>query len=422
MFEVLKINAETELNLLLERAKNPKYHDIEEYIKSGGYQALEKALSMSPEEIVDWVDKSTLRGRGGAGFPTGRKWKFALANPEPRYLICNADESEPGTFKDRVLIERDPHLLIEGIIISSYALGVHQAFIYIRGEYPLGYKILRKAIDEAKRKGLLGKNILNSNFDLEIYVARGGGAYICGEETALIESLEGKRGHPRLKPPFPVQVGLFGRPTVVNNVETLCNIPIIVKLGWEKYTQIGPRNYAGPKLFPVSGKVKKPGVYELPMNVTLREVIFKYAGGIRGNKRLKAIFSGALDCFSYEELDTPMDYSPMGFGGTGTVIVFDEDDDIFEACLKVAQFFEHESCGQCTPCRVGCYEQANLMEKIYKGEANQRDWEAFLYINSHIQPTSICGLGAVAGRLIKQAMQKFPKDFERYKPKKVEVV
>ena len=413
---ILDIKAETTLNLLLARAKKVKTHSIDEYIESGGYNALKKALSMDPKEIIDWVDKSQLRGRGGAGFPTGKKWQFAVQNPPPRYFICNADESEPGTFKDRVLIERDPHLLIEGMIISSYAIGAEKAFIYIRGEYPAGYYILRNAIEEAKSRGFLGKNILGSGYSLDIYVARGGGAYICGEETALIESLEGKRGHPRLKPPFPVQKGLWGCPTVVNNVETICNIPIIVEKGWEEYRYIGPSEYPGPKLFPVSGKVKKPGVYELPMNTTLRELIFKYAGGTLGNKKIKAILSGALDCFSADELDTPMDYSPKGFGGTGTVIVLTEEDNIVELCLKIAEFYEHESCGQCTPCRVGCYEQHNLLKKIIKGDASEKDWEAFIYINKHIQPTSICGLGAVAGRLIRQAMEKFPKEFERYKP------
>ncbi|HEK25524.1 MAG TPA: NADH-quinone oxidoreductase subunit F, partial [Hydrogenobaculum sp.] len=220
---IANIHAETELNLLLKRAKRKQTADIKEYLKDGGYLALEKALNMNPMDIVEEVDKSNLRGRGGAGFPTGRKWKFCLQNPAPRYLVCNADESEPGTFKDRLIIERDPHLLLEGMIISAYALGVNRAYIYIRGEYPAGYYILRNAIEEAKKEGFLGKNILNSGFDLEILVARGAGAYICGEETALLNSIEGKRGHPRLKPPFPVQVGLWGRPTVVNNVETLSN-------------------------------------------------------------------------------------------------------------------------------------------------------------------------------------------------------
>jgi len=415
------IYAETTLNLLLKRAKKPKVHTIDDYLKDGGYQALEKALNMSPEEIIDWVDKSQLRGRGGAGFPTGKKWRFAVQNPAPRYLICNADESEPGTFKDRILIERDPHLLIEGMIISAYAIGASQAFIYIRGEYPAGYYILLDAIKEAKAKGFLGKNILGSGFDLEIYVARGAGAYICGEESALIESLEGKRGFPRIKPPYPVQYGLFGRPTVVNNVETLCNIPLIVGMGWEEYRYIGPSDYPGPKLFPVSGKVKKPGVYELPMNTTLREVIYKYAGGTLGNKKVKAVFSGALDCFSAEELDTPMDYSPFGFGGTGTVIVLTEDDDIVKACLDIAEFYAHESCGQCTPCRVGTHEQAHLLKKLVEGDATPEDWEGFQFVNKYIQPTSICGLGAVAGRLIRQTMQKFPEEWERYVGKIKEV-
>ncbi|SHK51601.1 NADH-quinone oxidoreductase subunit NuoF [Thermocrinis minervae] len=412
---ILNIYAETALNMLLKRAKKPKTHTIEEYLADGGYKALEKALSMKPEEIIEHVEKSDLRGRGGAGFPTGKKWRFAVANPAPRYLVCNADESEPGTFKDRVLIERDPHLLIEGMIISAYAIGANEAFIYIRGEYPAGYYILRNAIEEAKRYGFLGKNILGSGFDLEIYVARGAGAYICGEESALIESLEGKRGFPRIKPPYPVQHGLWGRPTVVNNVETLCNIPFIVSMGWENYKYIGPSDYPGPKLFPISGKVKKPGVYELPMNTTLREVIFKYAGGTIGNKKVKAVFSGALDAFSADELDTPMDYSPFGFGGTGTVIVLTEDDDLMEACYKIAEFYAHESCGQCTPCRVGTHEQEHLLKKILKGEATEEDWEGFIFVNRHIQPTSICGLGAVAGRLIKQVMEKFPEEVEAYR-------
>ncbi|MEN3034067.1 MAG: NADH-quinone oxidoreductase subunit F [Aquificaceae bacterium] len=410
-----EIYAETALNLLLKRAKRPEVTDLDKYLKDGGYEALRKALLMSPEEIVDWVDKSQLRGRGGAGFPTGRKWKFALQNPAPRYLICNADESEPGTFKDRILMERDPHLLIEGMIISAYALGANEAFIYIRGEYPAAYRILKDAIMDAKSAGFLGKNILNSGFDLEIYLARGAGAYICGEESALIESLEGKRGFPRIKPPYPVQKGLFGRPTVVNNVETLCNVPLIVSMGWQEYRYIGPSDYTGPKLFPVSGKVKKPGVYELAMNATLREVIFKYAGGTLGNKKLKAVFSGALDCFSAEELDTPMDYSPFGFGGTGTVIVLTEEDSIVEACLWIAEFYAHESCGQCTPCRVGTHEQAILLERINSKTATDADWEAFDFVNRHIQPTSICGLGAVAGRLIRQTIEKFPKEWEEYR-------
>lgn len=410
----VNINTESELNLLLKRAKRPKTHFIEDYLKDGGYLALEKALTLNPNDIVEEVDKSNLRGRGGAGFPTGRKWKFAIANEGPRYFVCNADESEPGTFKDRIIIERDPHLLIEGIIISSYAIGANQAYIYIRGEYTAGYYILKDAIEEAKAKGFLGKNILDSGFDLEIYVARGAGAYICGEETALLNSLEGRRGHPRLKPPFPVQEGLWKRPTVVNNVETIANIPIIVNLGSEGYKDIGPFDYPGPKLFPVSGKVKKPGVFELPMNTTLREVIFKYAGGTINNKPVKAVFSGALDCLSASELDTPMDYSQFGFGGTGTVIVLTEEDDIVHACYKIAEFYAHETCGFCTPCRVGCHEQEYLLKKILSHEGDEKVWKGLKFVSDYIQPTAVCGLGAVASKLIKQAMKKFPNEFESY--------
>ncbi|MCX7738911.1 MAG: SLBB domain-containing protein [Hydrogenothermaceae bacterium] len=404
------LNANSDINLLLRRAKENRTVWIDEYITTGGYSALKKALSkFTPEDIVVLVEESNLRGRGGAGFPTGRKWRFALSNPAPRYLICNADESEPGTFKDRIIMERDPHLLIEGMIVSAYALGASMGFIYIRGEYPTGARILRKAIEESREKGFLGKNILGTDFSFDILVYRGAGAYICGEETALIESLEGKRGHPRLKPPYPVSNGLFGKPTVVNNVETLANIPIIVAYeGY--YMNIGSAGYYGPKLFPVSGKVNKPGVYEATMDITLRDLI-EMAGGIRDRKRFKAVFAGALAIYSEKDLDTPMNYSPRGFGGTGTTIVLSEDDCIIDSLIVIAEFFKHESCGKCTPCRVGTYEQLNILRKFQEGKATEKDIELLGYLGKNIPVGSICGLGYSAPNAIMNALSKFRDEF-----------
>jgi len=408
-----EIYVDSNINLLLKRAKENRTIGIEEYINTGGYSALKKALKKyTPEDVLILVEESTLRGRGGAGFPTARKWKFVLMNPQPRYLICNADESEPGTFKDRIIIERDPHLLLEGMIIAGYTIGAKEGYIYIRGEYPAGYLILENAIKEAKEYGYLGENILGTDFSFDIKVYRGAGAYICGEETALIESLEGKRGHPRLKPPYPPQYGLYGKPTVVNNVETLANLPII--LTYEAYfMHIGPAGFFGPKLFPISGKVERPGVYESTMDITLRDLI-EMAGGMKDGKKFKAVFSGALGVYSEEDLDTPMDYSPKGFGGTGTTIVLDETDCLIESLLVIANFFHHESCGKCTPCRVGTYEQLNILKKFKDGTATQKDLEYLKHIAKNIPVGSICGLGYSAPQAIVDALNKFPEEFEAH--------
>ncbi len=403
----------SDVNLLLRRAKENRTTSIDEYINTGGYSALKKALQkFTPEEIIILAEESTLRGRGGAGFPTGRKWRFAVSNPKPRYLICNADESEPGTFKDRIIIERDPHLLIEGMVISAYAIGAEFGFIYIRGEYPAGYMILENAIEEARQKGFLGKNILGTDFSFDILVYRGAGAYICGEETALIESLEGKRGHPRLKPPYPVVEGLFGKPTVVNNVETLANIPIIVTYE-NYYMNIGPAGYYGPKLFPISGKVNKPGVYESTMDITLRELIEK-AGGMKDGKKFKAVFSGALGVYSEKDLDVPMDYSPKGFGGTGTTIVLSEDDCIIDSLIVIVEFFHHESCGKCTPCRVGTYELLNVLKKFQEKKATIKDLEYLKFLGKNIPVGSICGLGFSAPNALMDAIRKFEHEFIKH--------
>ncbi|RMD45939.1 MAG: NADH-quinone oxidoreductase subunit F [Aquificota bacterium] len=408
-----EIHVDSNINLLLRRAKENRTVNIEEYETTGGYYALKKALTrFEPEDIIALVEESTLRGRGGAGFPTGRKWRFAIANPKPRYLVCNADESEPGTFKDRIIIERDPHLLLEGMIIAGYAIGAEEGYIYIRGEYPAGYQILKNAIQEARDAGYLGKNILGTDFSFDIKVYRGAGAYICGEETALIESIEGKRGHPRLKPPYPPQWGLYGKPTVVNNVETLSNMPIIVT--YEAYfMNIGPAGFYGPKLFPISGKVERPGVYEATMDITLRDLI-EMAGGMKNGKKFKAVFSGALGIYSEEDLDTPMDYSPKGFGGTGTTIVLDEDDCIIDSLTVIANFFHHESCGKCTPCRVGTYEQLNILKKFKEGKATEKDYQYLKHLSKNIPVGSICGLGYSAPQAVVDAMEKFPDEFEAH--------
>ena len=357
---------------------------LETYRNQGGYQALEKALKMSPDAITEEVKASGLRGRGGAGFPAGLKWSF-LAKPEgiPRYLVINADESEPGTFKDRYLMEFIPHILIEGIIISAYALGSHTSYIYIRGEYSWIPDILEEAINEAKKAGFLGKNILGSGFNLEIYVHRGAGAYICGEETALLESLEGKRGNPRIKPPFPAVMGLYGCPTVVNNVETIASIVPIINLGGEEYSKIGVGKSTGTKLISACGNINKPGVYEIDMTISVEEFIYsdEYCGGIPNGKRLKACIPGGssvpilpadLILKTAEGKTRYMNYESLAEGGfeTGTMmgsggfIVLDEEQCIVRHTLSLAYFYMHESFGQCTPCREGTGWMFRLLKKI----------------------------------------------------------
>ncbi|HQG38343.1 MAG TPA: NADH-quinone oxidoreductase subunit NuoF, partial [Chitinophagales bacterium] len=367
---------------------------LEVYRKHDGYKALEKALkSMKPEEVVEEVKKSGLRGRGGAGFPTGMKWSF-LAKPEgvPRHLVCNADESEPGTFKDRYLMERIPHLLIEGMIISSYALGANTSYIYVRGEYYYIIKILQKAIQEAYAAGLLGKNILGSGFDLDLYVQPGAGAYICGEETALLESLEGKRGNPRIKPPFPAVAGLWGRPTVVNNVETIAAVVPILTISGEEYAKIGVGKSTGTKLISASGHINKPGVYEIELGVTVEEFIYSdaYCGGIRNGKKLKAVVAGGssvpilpadLILKTAKGESRLMTYESLSDGGfaTGTMlgsggfIVMDEDTSIVKNLFTFARFYRHESCGQCSPCREGTSWMEKILQKFIDGKAAMKD-------------------------------------------------
>ncbi len=420
--------------LLLKDAHIEGIRYFKTYRKQGGYEAAEKAFKMSIEEILEEVKTSGLRGRGGAGFPTGLKWSF-LAKPEgvPRHLVVNADESEPGTFKDRYLMEFIPHLLIEGMIISSYCLGANVSYIYIRGEYAWITDILEEAIEEAKKAGFLGKNILGSGFDCEIYVQRGAGAYICGEETALLESLEGKRGNPRLKPPFPAVKGAWERPTVVNNVETIAAVvPIIMETGAE-YAKIGVGKSTGTKLISACGNINKPGVYEIDMTITVEEFIYseKYCGGIPNGKKLKACIPGGssvpivpanllLKTISGEP--RLMNYESLADGGfaTGTMmgsggfIVLDEDQSIVEHTMTLARFYAHESCGQCTPCREGTGWLYRILKKILSGKGEMSDIDLLWDIQRKIEGNTICPLGDAAAWPVAAAIRHFRDEFEWY--------
>jgi NADH-quinone oxidoreductase subunit F len=392
---------------------------IDVYESLGGYAALAKALrEYKPEEITEIVKKSGLRGRGGAGFPTGMKWGFVpKGTGKPVYLCVNADESEPGTFKDRLIIEKDPHQLIEGIIISAYALDCHLAFIYIRGEFVYGSEVLKKAIEEAYAKGYLGKNILGSGLDLDLLVHRGAGAYICGEETALLESIEGRRGHPRLKPPFPAVVGLYDSPTVINNVETLANISHIVSNGPEWYAAIGVERNAGTRLFAVSGHVMKRGVYELPMGTPLRELIYQHCGGLRNGRKLKAIVPGgsSVPVLTADQVDVPLDFDSVAKAGSmlgsAGVIVMDDSTCMVKAALRISKFYAEESCGQCTQCREGTEWAHRILTRLENGAGRRGDLELLLDICANMKGKTICPLSDAAAMPIESYIQKFYDEF-----------
>ena len=408
---------------------------LDVYRKHGGYSSLEKALkTMTPEQVVEEVKASGLRGRGGAGFPTGMKWSF-IAKPAgvPRYVVCNADESEPGTFKDRYLMERIPHLLIEGMIASSFALGARTSFIYIRGEYFYVARILEQAIAEAYEAGLLGKNIMNSGFDHDCYVQVGAGAYICGEETALIESLEGKRGNPRIKPPFPAVAGLYGCPTVVNNVETIAAVVPIIKDGGAAYAAIGVGKSTGTKLISASGHINKPGVYEIELGVPVEEFIYsdQYCGGIRNGKKMKAVVAGGSSVPilpAYLILKTAagearlMNYESLADGGfasgtmlgSGGFIVMDEDTSIVKNLWNFTRFYHHESCGQCSPCREGTGWMEKILHKILDGNGTLADVDLLWDIQSKIEGKTICPLGDAASWPVASAIRHFRSEFEEY--------
>ncbi len=389
------------------------------YESLGGYQGLAKALrEYQPAEIIDIVKKSGLRGRGGAGFPTGMKWSFVpKGSGKPVYLCVNADESEPGTFKDRLIIENDPHQLIEGVIISAFALGCHHAFIYIRGEFCYGAEVLNKAIAETYAKGYLGKNILNSGFDLELTVHRGAGAYICGEETALLESLEGKRGMPRLKPPFPAVVGLYGAPTVINNVETLANVPHIINNGAEWFASIGTPGNSGTRLFGVSGHVVKRGVYEFPMGITLRELLYDSCGGISNGRKLKAVLPGgsSVPVLTADQVDVRLDFDSIAkvgsMLGSAGVIVMDDSTCMVKAARRIAKFYAEESCGQCTQCREGTEWLYLVLTRLENGRGKAGDLELLLDLCSAMKARTICPLADAAAMPTESFIQKFYDEF-----------
>ncbi|MEG0695511.1 NADH-quinone oxidoreductase subunit NuoF [Algoriella sp.] len=418
--------------LLLKNIDVPGIRHYQAYRENGGYANAEKAFKMTTDEILEEVKASGLRGRGGAGFPTGMKWSF-LAKPEgvPRHLVVNADESEPGTFKDRFLMEYIPHLLIEGVLISSFCLGSNTSFIYIRGEYAWVAEILEEAIDEAKAAGWLGKNIQGTGFDCEIYVQRGGGAYICGEETALLESLEGKRGNPRLKPPFPAVKGLWGRPTVVNNVETIAAIVPIIEITGAEYAKIGVGRSTGTKLISACGNINKPGVYEIDMTITVEEFIYsdEYCGGIPNGKRLKACIPGGssvpivpanLLLTTAEGKPRYMNYESLSEGGfqTGTMmgsggfIVLDEDQDVVYHTYTLARFYRHESCGQCSPCREGTGWMEKILKRIDEGQGKMSDIELLWDVQRKIEGNTICPLGDAAAWPVAAAIRHFRDEFE----------
>lgn len=419
--------------LLLEHAHVEGIKTYEVYRKHGGYRSVEKALkSMTPDEVVEEVKKSGLRGRGGAGFPTGMKWSF-LAKPEgvPRYLLCNADESEPGTFKDRYLMEKIPHLLIEGMITSSYALGANTAYIYIRGEYSWIVFILEKAIKEAYANGWLGKNILGSGYDLDLYVSPGAGAYICGEETALIESLEGKRGNPRIKPPFPAVRGLWQSPTVVNNVETITAVVPIINDGGDEYAKIGIGKSTGTKLISAGGNINKPGVYEIEMGITVEEFIYsdEWCGGVKRGKKLKACVPGGssvpilphfLVCKTANGDDRLMSYESLSDGGfasgsmlgSGGFIVYDEDQCIVRNTWNFARFYHHESCGQCSPCREGTGWMEKVLWRMENGQGKISDIDLLTDVAKKIEGNTICPLGDAAAWPVTAAIRHFREEFE----------
>jgi len=408
--------------ILLKNMTQPGYTgSLKDYEKTGGYQALKKVLGkVQPADVTQTVIKSGLRGRGGAGFPTGVKWNFLPKDYKgPKYLCCNADESEPGTFKDRQLMERDPHQVLEGIAIACYAIGAETAYIYIRGEFVLGSRILEKALDEARAAGYVGRNVLGSGMNLDIWVHRGAGAYICGEETALLESLEGKRGLPRVKPPFPATYGLYGKPTVINNVETLANLPHIVNRGPEWFASIGsPPKSTGTRIFCVSGHVKLPGNYEVPMGITLRELIFEHAGGMRLDKKLKAIIPGGASApfLTQQHLDVKLDFESVAAAGSmlgsGGVTVMEEGTSMVWAALRLMEFFYHESCGKCSPCREGSSWLTQTLRRILAKRGRMEDLETLKELCQNIAGRTVCAFGDAEVAPIMSTLQHWRHEYE----------
>jgi NADH-quinone oxidoreductase subunit F len=391
---------------------------LDEYQRGGGYAGLRKALTMTPDAVIAEVKASGLVGRGGAAFPTGVKWEGAAQAPgQPKYIVCNADESEPGTFKDRVLLEQDPHRTIEGMIIAAHAVGARKGYIYVRGEFPYAFNVMGKAVEEARQNGILGKSVLGTQLDFDIEMRLGAGAYICGEETALLESIEGKRGLPRIKPPFPTTHGLFGKPTVINNVETFCNVPLILEGGAGAYRKIGTERSPGPKLFCVSGQVERPGLYEVPFGVTLLHLLFDLAGGLKPGRKLQAVLmGGAAGAFASEkDLDVALSFEELGAAGlplgSGAVMVFDDSTDMRDVLKRLAHFFAEESCGKCYPCQLGTVCQHDILDRVASGRAVAGDRERLTDVGSAMTDASLCGLGQTAATAVLSAMKLWPELF-----------
>jgi NADH-quinone oxidoreductase subunit F len=407
--------------VLTQYVNEPNSFTLEHYLQHGGYEGQRKALSMTPDEIIDWTKRSGLRGRGGAGFSTGMKWSFVPKdNPKPRYLCVNADESEPGTFKDHVLLERNPHLLFEGCVIACRAIGAKVAYIYIRGEFYHMQRHLEAEIAKARAAGYLGQNIFGSGQDCEIYVHRGAGAYEAGEESALLESLEGKRAQPRLRPPFPAVVGLYGSPTIINNVETLCNVPFIFTRGVEWFAAIGPEKNTGPKLYCVSGHVKKPGVFETSMDVTLRQLIYDFAGGMLDDRPLKAVIPGGSSTAVLlpEHLDTQASFDALAKAGSmlgsAAVIVMDDTTSMVWMAMNLLHFYKHESCGKCTPCREGADWLFKILQKIERGEGQMRDIDLLVSISNNIGGKTLCPFGDAEIAPVLSTIQHIRHEYEAY--------
>lgn len=410
-----------ETKLLTEFYHLEEFRFLDGYKKQGGYEVLKKAFSMQPQQIIDEVKASGLRGRGGAGFPTGMKWGFLPKNGEPRYLLCNADEGEPGTFKDRLMMERAPHQLIEGMIISGFAVNSHKGYIYVRGEYYYPIAVLRQAIDEAYKAGLLGKNILGSGFDFDLDVYQGAGAYICGEETGLISSLEGKKGQPKLKPPFPAIQGYLKKPTIVNNVETLAAVVPILKDGAQAYRKYGTEKSPGTKLFSLSGNVVKPGNYEVPLAYPLMDLIMKEGGGMKPGRKLKAVIPGGSSApvlTADEVAKATLDYECLaGMGtmlGSGAVIVIDDSQCMVDMLGVLSHFYAHESCGQCTPCREGTGWLNKIVHSILEGRGRLQDIDLLIKVADNMKGKTICALSDAAALPVLSFVTKFRDEFEFY--------
>jgi len=410
--------------------KIERLHELDVYLSHGGYQSYRKAIELSPDQVIEVVKKSGLRGRGGACFPTGLKWSFMpKGSDKPKYLAVNGDESEPGSFKDRQIFEFNPHQLIEGILIAGYAMGITKAFIYIRGEYHKWIRLMERALEDAYARGFVGQKMTETfggDYWLDIVVHKGAGAYICGEETALMSSLEGDRGYPRYKPPFPAQKGLWGMPTTINNVETLATVPAILALGAEQYASIGAAGHPGTLLYGLSGHINKPGIYELPTDTRLVDLIYTYGGGVPGGKKVKAVIPGgsSMPPLRGDEIDGVVmnneDLKKYGtYIGTGGVIVMDEDTDIPRVLLRIVRFYHHESCGQCTPCREGCGWMEKILHRIVDGDATSEDLDILMSVAGQIEGNTICALGDAAAWPVQGFLRKFWDEFAmRVKPRR----